>query len=506
MIVSFLLCLTAFTLILALYVRKQTEWKNPPPGPRIHPVIGALPTMVSLDPVPHLGFHSLSKTFGPVVRVLLGLQNMVILGRYEEIKEATFHEDLDSRAYFATGSLIRFGFNPTSSISFFGTPLQDSGIDQVTQWKELRRFTLKTLRDMGFGKSASAESMVYETTILMEFIKKRRNEETGVVKNIGQIFSCASLNVIWNLIAAGRFEYDDENMFKLIEHTNAFMRLGRDVVGKPFGSIPFLRFFPPYKAKFDSLLEGITHFKESLQETVTERKMKMVAEDPSCYIDAFLDKVLKDETGIYTEDQLVHICMDMFLAGAETTSKTQEFIIAMMLNYPEVQQKVQEEMDSVMKDKPAITWEDKEKLPYAEATMAEIWRVCNIAPFGPPRTAKNEVQFKDYKLPSNASVFYNTYTLHMDEDHWGDPQQFRPERFVEGGKFKSDEMLFPFGIGRRRCLGETMARMENFIFFANLMLNFKFSMVGNAPPSLEPQSGFTNGPFPFEVKVEIRNR
>ena len=63
---------------------------------------------------------------------------------------------------------------------------------------------------------------------------QRRNEETGVVKNIGksffmfnfsniliflclgQIFSCASLNVIWNLIAAGRFNYDDENMFKLI--------------------------------------------------------------------------------------------------------------------------------------------------------------------------------------------------------------------------------------------------------------------------------------------------
>ena len=42
--------------------------------------------------------------------------------------------------------------------------------------------------------------------------------------------------------------------------------------------------------------------------------------------------------------------------------------------------------------------------------------------------AKKEVQFKDYKLPPNASVFYNTYTLHMDEDHWGDPLQFRPER------------------------------------------------------------------------------
>ena len=81
----------------------------------------------------------------------------------------------------------------------------------------------------------------------------------------------------------------------------------------------------------------------------------------------------------------------------------------------------------------------------------------------------------------------------------------RPERFLdEQGKFKNKEMLNPFGIGRRKCLGESLARMENFLFFVNIFKNFKFSQVGDSPPSLEPDVGFTYGPFPYQTKVTLR--
>ena len=81
----------------------------------------------------------------------------------------------------------------------------------------------------------------------------------------------------------------------------------------------------------------------------------------------------------------------------------------------------------------------------------------------------------------------------------------RPERFLdEQGKYRNNEMLNPFGIGRRKCLGESLARMENFLFFVNMFKNFKFSQAGDSPPSLEPDVGFTYGPFPFQTKVALR--
>jgi len=289
----------------------------------------------------------------------------------------------------------------------------------------------------------------------------------------------------------------------LLDSTNAFMLMGKDIVGKPLGAIPFLRHLPPFKSKFDSISKSMHHFRDFIRSTIEERR-NVVKGDSECYIDCFLDKIEEDKTGIFTEQQLVHCCMDLFIAGSETTNKSQEYMIAMMLHHPEVLKKVQEELDAVANGRSLVTLSDKENLAYTEATMNECWRYCNVAAFGPPREADVDVNMKGYTIPKGTQVIYNTYSLHMDEDHWGDPKSFRPERFIENGKYVHNERLFPFGIGRRRCLGETLARMENFLFFANLMLNFSFSKVGPTAPSLEPEPGFTSGPYPYKVHIKQR--
>ena len=91
----------------------------------------------------------------------------------------------------------------------------------------------------------------------------------------------------------------------------------------------------------------------------------------------------------------------------------------------------------------------------------------------------------------------------MDEKYWGDPHIFRPERFLANEDFKADERNIPFGIGKRRCLGENLARMENFLLFSNLLKNFSFQSVNGKLPDLSPQAGFTNGPQPFETFIQL---
>jgi len=501
MFFSFLLCIVVLLLILALRIRKLRAWKDPPPGPYIHPIIGSIPTMAKLDPVPYKAFHSLSEMFGGLVRLCIVKQNLLIVTDFEEMKKCMNNEELDDRMFAETVGMILFDRKSSpKSISFL---FKNKPYDMRAQWRELRRFMLKSLRDLGYGKSASEDAVLHEAQLIIDNIKKKIDENDGVVK-LGNIFNCAALNVVWNLIAATKFEYDDPNMAKLVDAVNSFMVVGKDVIGKPFGNMPWLRFFPPFRSKMNRLVSDMQIFRVFIGESISERRA-LKEEDAKCFIDMFLEQSEKAPKGLYTDEQLVHLCMDLFIAGSETTSKSQEYLIALMLHYPDVQTKVHAELDAVANGRTFIDLNDKDSLPYTEATMHEAWRMWPTAPIGPPRHVYKEVQIGNYKVPKNTGVMYNTHTLSMDEKYWGDPHLFRPERLIVDGKFQPNERLLPFGIGRHRCLGENIARMETFLFFSNLMLNFSFKKVNGELPDLGPEAGFTNGPFPYSVHITPRS-
>ena len=87
----------------------------------------------------------------------------------------------------------------------------------------------------------------------------------------------------------------------------------------------------------------------------------------------------------------------------------------------------------------------------------------------------------------------------MDQDYWKDPEVFRPRRFLVDDKYVPDERNIPFDIGRRRCLGETLGRMQGFLFFSNLVKHFSMESPNGSPPDLQPEAGLTYGPKPFPV-------
>lgn len=114
----------------------------------------------------------------------------------------------------------------------------------------------------------------------------------------------------------------------------------------------------------------------------------------------------------------------------------------------------------------------------------------------------------------------------MDETYWTDPQIFRPDRHIDGdGRIIKTDHLFPFGggridykkpvvlplndyfsIGKRSCLGESLARTSYFLFTACLVKMFVFCSVPGSisPPSLAPLDGFTLGHRPFHAFLTKR--
>jgi methyl farnesoate epoxidase/farnesoate epoxidase len=100
----------------------------------------------------------------------------------------------------------------------------------------------------------------------------------------------------------------------------------------------------------------------------------------------------------------------------------------------------------------------------------------------------------------------NIWSVLHDREHWSDPEVFRPERFLcADGKFVKDEWLIPFGVGKRVCLGEILARNMLFLIFSTVMQEFTFSTPEEDPcPTTDPLPGFTTAPAPFRVQVTER--
>ena len=129
---------------------------------------------------------------------------------YSQLRSSTFDQHL---------FLSRFGNKVSSEISFFSRGL-GKPVDSVEKWKEVRRFTLKSLRDLGFGKSASEEAILEESKLLLENIKENLNGKNSAIVDIEQQINCAGLNVIWNMVAGYRFQYNDEKMKELARITS----------------------------------------------------------------------------------------------------------------------------------------------------------------------------------------------------------------------------------------------------------------------------------------------
>jgi methyl farnesoate epoxidase/farnesoate epoxidase len=109
-------------------------------------------------------------------------------------------------------------------------------------------------------------------------------------------------------------------------------------------------------------------------------------------------------------------------------------------------------------------------------------------------------------LLQDSTILICLWSILSDPDHWGDPEVFRPERFIDSdGKFVKDEWMISFGSGKRFCLGESLARNVLFILFTSFMQEFSITIPEGDPlPNTIPQSGFTTAPQPFRMKLKQR--
>lgn len=145
-------------------------------------------------------------------------------------------------------------------------------------------------------------------------------------------------------------------------------------------------------------------------------------------------------------------------------------------------------------------------MPYTEALIAETLRYSSIAPIGIHRALKAQ-EFRGYMIPKDTLLIQNLYFIHHDPRVWGDPENFRPERFLspDGKTFKKHDALMPFSTGRRQCLGESLARDSLFLFTTNIFQRFWVEFDRNGPDhGFEPKVAFVISPKEHSIIFKDR--
>ncbi|CAC5404020.1 CYP1A1 [Mytilus coruscus] len=312
--------------------------------------------------------------------------------------------------------------------------------------------------------------------------------------------------IIYQLCFGSARNYrEDKNCLQFIENNRVFVETAGS--GNPLDAMPWLRFVMPWKAiRFQKV---IALYKTVFSSEVNEHVKSYDHNNHRDITDGliFAAEQYGNSPELYnkiTKEEILSSLSDFMAAGFETVLTTLEWIILYLLYHNDVQRRVQEEIYSVIGDrKPKLT--DKGKLPFTEATILEVIRVANVVPMAIPHSTTTDTLLGNHKIKKGTVVFCNTYATAMDPKLWTNPEKFTPERFLDNdnqlNQQKADEVL-TFGIGRRRCPGEFLAKMELFLFVVNIFQRFEIELC--LEPDFEPIFGLTCNPVSYQIKVSER--
>ncbi|XP_017280814.1 cytochrome P450 2K1 [Kryptolebias marmoratus] len=475
-----------FVALLLLHLLHSTfsSQKRPePPGPRPLPVFGNL-FQVDLKRLDQSLFN-LSKTYGPVFQVYFGPKKVVVLAGYRTVKEALLNQ------------ADEFGNREITPI--LNDLTQGHGIlfSNGDSWKEMRRFALSTLRDFGMGRKMSEEIIIEECGYLI----KEMEQYGGEAFNNTQAINYAASNVISALMFGKRFEYKDPVFQNMVERDNETIHLMGTASIMMYDLFPWLG---PFFKNWRNLMKNNEDSLADLKKLIADLKETLDPEICRCFVDAFLirKKHLKDDevkNSHYHDENLLYTVDDLFAAGTDTTATTLKWGLLYMAKFPHIQRCVQEELSRVVGSR-QVRIEDRKNLPYTDAVIHEIQRFANIAPMALPHTTSNDLTFQGYVVKEGTTVFPLLTSVLYDESEWESPHSFNPPHFLnDEGKFIRRDAFMPFSAGRRACLGESLAKMELFLFFASLLQHFHFTPppgVSEDEVDLKPVVGLTLTPKP----------
>lgn len=196
---------------------------------------------------------------------------------------------------------------------------------------------------------------------------------------------------------------------------------------------------------------------------------------------------VKDEAGVGMSDEEVYDDLITLLnAGHDTTASVMSWLMYWVHRQPEVRKKLLEELDT-LGDSPDPM--DISRLPYLNAVCSENLRISPVLSLNFPHVVREPVDLMGYQLEPGTKVICNIYLTHHRPDLYPEPDQFKPERFLER-QFSPFEYL-PFGGGNRRCIGAALALFEMKLVLATILSRYQLALSESRPARPQLRFGVT---------------
>ncbi|XP_038069304.1 vitamin D(3) 25-hydroxylase-like [Patiria miniata] len=496
--VPFLLCAVVTFLVTTLIWRRLTYWSKYtwPPGPRGWPLVGNSPLIAPNSGQTNANITRIGKQYHPdmfTLTLYLG-KRMLILNSFESIKDA-----------FVKHSALVSDRPSVWPFTYVNENQRNVGVffeDFTESWKREKKYMMRTVRQFGYGTSGSESIILQEANHLAELIKKRGGEPF----ELGLPLSLCLLNVTFSMILGTTYEEDDKEFSKILSYVlEWFLEIFKLYDVEPM--LPFYHKFglSPRLNKGKMMTKDLLAF---VQKHIHNHKATLDPGHPRDMVDACLIEMAKGDPNSdlreFTDEKFLWMLFFFIPDQGDTASGLFLFLMLATALHPEVQQRVFQEIQDVIGDQPP-SLKDKEKMPYTEAVILETLRMDTTFWLIIPHVTADDVEILGYKIPKGTTVIPNIYAVHFDPELWGDPENFRPERFIdEQGRINRPDYFIPYSTGRRACIGEQLSQKQFFLFYITLIQKYKFKLPDGDPiPKLESQWLWVSPPD-YRLQAEPR--
>ncbi|PAA93189.1 hypothetical protein BOX15_Mlig029183g1 [Macrostomum lignano] len=495
------LCVLAFVLYFVLVAKAPKS--GDPPSPGWYPLVGSLPFL--REPLEEfLSEKQFAKQ--PVVVLYMGLEKLYCLNTYEAIKDA----------FISQGDKF-LGRQQTFILPELTGEKAGIILSEDEQWRLYRRLSLKTLRDFGFGRQGAEEIILGEVEELRSGIEDQ-GIQAGLPLDTVPLLSTAVSNVICQMVFGTRLASEDPEFGRVLE---MFQRITQSQNNRTRSMVfqlhqnyyvklkPLLRLVIALRRKQINIFGELIKF---CRKQLEKHKADLGSpEHPRDYIEAFLHQQASNPSE-FNDVRLSLAVLDLFIAGTDTTSQTLRWAILFLIENPEVEKRLVDEIKRVVGSDRQVTMKDKSQLHYTQAVIDEVNRMACLAQLGVAHRCTETARVCGYEIPKDALVLFNIFNVHNSVDHFPQPECFRPERHLDQeGRYSPDEHLVTFGIGKRACLGESLARMELFLFLTNLVQRFTFRLdpeetrtIAEIKANPGHQGGGIRAPAVHKIKFDSR--
>ncbi|XP_055346521.1 cytochrome P450 2F2-like [Paramacrobiotus metropolitanus] len=482
-------------LTVAWYIYLWTRHARLPPGPLPYPVVGNLFTLRASEKSSHFKLLEMGKKYKGIFTLFIGDQPTVWLTSFKHFREAFVQRGWDCAGRPPEMMIPGLSRENYPTLAFAGiTPVD----------KEVHKFVLTSLKSTGFVDQKMQERVIEEVGFLVEAFQRHDGEAFDPRSYLAN----ATANSIASILFGRRFDYDDEEFQTVIRSYSRSIDLFMD--SKMDEAFPILKWIPRKSRK--ECMDGFYLVTEFMRQKVRENAETWVKGMARNFMDVWMDRQSEVRSALEGEafamERLPIAMLALFIAGYETSTLTLTWLLAILLRKPDVQYRMQMEIDEMVGRNTPITLDYRDDLPYTEAVVLETMRMFPGGPIGIPHYTEVDTTIAGYAIPKGTRLVAHLFSIHYDPSLWEAPHKFRPERFIVDGQLRVPEAFVAFSAGKRACIGERVARANLFLTVANLMQRVSVHPPADDDlPSLDIQSnGFaiTMSQRPFQMEVEVR--